>query len=374
VEMEEAAADEPTGLPEAVIEQIDAKSSKLSAGRKKRSAAKGQAKVEQVKAYTSLQVIPSLHASSPANSVGINTLVHSAKDSSVFVTGGNDRIVQVYDKEKDKVLASLKGHSKRVTHIALRETDSDPTLIISGSDDKTARIWRRGTSDDEDTHNYELSHTITTHKGEICGLALHPTNNYLTVVSRDGTYSLQDLASDTFTSIFRSKPFENTTYTSAALHPDGTLLALGTPSSSILIFDIRTGALAGTLAPAEGDTTAGGPFTVSSISCSENGYHMIAPYGATQSTVAIWDLRKQATAHTIPLGEGFGVRQVTYDKGALFFGVSGAGGARVYAHKSWDQILSLGDEDFSHISFSSLGQQVWGVSGREVRVWGRGSK
>ncbi|KIJ06824.1 hypothetical protein PAXINDRAFT_19979 [Paxillus involutus ATCC 200175] len=112
--------------------------------------------------------------------------------------------------------------------------------------------------------------------------------------SLDKTYSLHELSN--FSQVYHSAPADEP-ITSLAIHPDGALLALGTPSSKIQISDVRSGAVAATISP------QGTPFSVHTLSFSENGYHLLAP--DSLSSVAIWNLRKMTTAHSIPLGDAF---------------------------------------------------------------------
>jgi pre-mRNA-processing factor 19 len=63
------------------------------------------------------------------------------------LTGGNDKHVQVYSREKDKVLANLTGHTKKVTSVKFRgDTDSaeEIDIAVSASADKSVRVWGNG--------------------------------------------------------------------------------------------------------------------------------------------------------------------------------------------------------------------------------------
>ncbi|KAF9015045.1 WD40-repeat-containing domain protein [Cyathus striatus] len=353
VEMAESAPAEE-GLPANIISQIDETHQTLSAARKKRKAPAGYTSPAEVKTFTAQHAIPSLHSASPA---GITSLALSRQSPSQFLTGGNDKIVQLYDRSTDKVLASLKGHTKKINQVAFREREGEPTLLLSAGADKIAKIW----SHDSASGEYLPKSTIRAHKGEVTGLAVHPTSTLLALSSTDQTYSLHDLV--TFNQVFRSVASEEP-FTSLAVHPDGMLLALGTPSSTIQIYDIRTGGIAASLKPADAP-----PFTVNTLSFSENGYHLIGP--DSLSSVAVWDLRKQKAAHSISLGEDFKVHKVAYDFSAQYFGVAGTAGGRVFAHKTWEELIKLDEGgDMQDIAFGNNGKDIWGVTGREVRIWG----
>jgi pre-mRNA-processing factor 19 len=341
------------GLPKAIVAQVDEAHAVLSAARKKRKPPPGYCSPAEIKSFTPKHTIPSLHSSSPA---GITALAVARTNTSQFLTGGNDKIVQLYDRNTDKVLASLKGHTKKVNHVAFRERDGDPTLLLSAGADKIAKIW----SHDASSGEYIPKSTIRAHKGELSGLAVHPTSTIFALSSLDKTYSLHDLSN--FTQVFRSVPSDEP-FTSLSIHPDGTLLALGTPTSTIQIYDLRTGAIAASLMPPEST-----PFTVHTISFSENGYHLLGPNSL--SSVAIWDLRKQKTAHSISFGDSFRVNKVLYDMSAQFLGVAGNEGARVFAHKTWEELVRFEEGgDVADIVFGEQAKEIWGASGREVRIW-----
>ncbi|KAH9968736.1 WD40 repeat-like protein [Russula dissimulans] len=354
VEMSDQTASTDNALPEKVIAEIDETHQTLSAVRKKRKVPPGYATPAQVKTYSSKHTIPSLHSASPA---GITSIALSSANPTQFLTGGNDGIVQLYDRSTDKVLASLKGHSKKIHHVAFREREGQPTLLLSAGADKLARVWSLDSSSGE----YRPRTIIKTHKSDVTGLAVHPTSTLLFLASQDKTYSIHDL--NEFSQLYRSTAAEEP-YSSLALHPDGTILAAGTPSSTVHIYDVRSGDIAATLVPPDNS-----PFTVNSLSFSENGYHLLAP--DSLSSVGIWDLRKQKLGHSIPLGDGFKVNKVVYDYSAQLLGVAGNEGARVFAHKTWEELVQFQEGgEVSYLAFGPESKEIWGTTGREVRIWG----
>lgn len=352
VEMTENGATEG-GLPENVVAQIDETHLALSVVRKKRKPAPGYATLAEVKGYKLVHTIPSLHSASPA---GITALALSRTNPSQFLTGGNDRTVQLYDRSTDKVLASLKGHTKKINHVAFREKDGENTILLSASADKIAKAWALDSASGE----YIPKTTVHVHKGELSGLSVHPTSSFFVLASTDKTYSVHDISN--FSQIFRSAPSDEA-FSSLSIHPDGCLIGLGTPSSTIQIYDIRTGGIAASLAPSDVP-----PFTINSLSFSENGYHLLAP--SSLSSVAVWDLRKQKATQTISLGDDFKISNVLYDPSAQFLGVSGNRGVKIFAHKTWEEMLSLEEGlEVSAFAFGELGKEIWNAGGREVKIW-----
>ena len=113
------------------------------------------------------------------------------------------------------------------------------------------------------------------------------------------------------------------------------------------------------------------PFSVHTSSFSENGYHFAST--TSDSTVAIWDLRKPKITATIAVGEGdasFNIKRVKYDASSQFLGVSGSAGIKVFAHKTWKPVVEFGDAgDVVDFAWGSEAKEIWGAVGREVRVW-----
>ena len=336
----------------AIIEETLAK---LSAGRKKRKMADGYATIDGVRGFAPKQSIPSLHASSPA---GINAIDVSSKFPSVFVTGGNDKVVQVYDANSQKVLHTLKGHTKKVNHVLWREDDAG-SLILSASADKTARVWGY----EEPSSSYAPRQTFKTHKGDVTGIGVHPSKKLAALASADKTFSVHDLT--TLQTVFHSAVFDSP-FHSLAFHPDGHFVGVGTANSSVFIIDLRSGEPAAELKHA-GDAV----FPVHTLAFSENGWQMAAPGSPEGDLVSLWDLKKQKATLQLDLGEGFKLHKVTYDYSAQFLGVGGAAGARVFLpNKTKEEVWRHDGDAIATLTFGQLGKSIWAASGREVKVWG----
>ena len=93
--MADQGAQESQGLPAEVVAKIDETVAGLSATRRKRKTIEGYATAADVQSYTAKQTIPSLHSASPS---GITSIAVSDVQEGVFLTGGNDKIVQLYDR------------------------------------------------------------------------------------------------------------------------------------------------------------------------------------------------------------------------------------------------------------------------------------
>lgn len=341
---------------------------RLSSARRKRKAPATYISATQVRTLKPKHTISSLHS---ASTPGINSLAISsippeggnADEPSLFLTGGNDKIVQLYDRTAGRVLASLKGHTKKVTHVAFCEAsgESISRMLLSASADKTARVW----SHDSTSGEYIPRHTVKLHKGEVTGLAVHPTRTLFALASADKTYSIHSLA--TFQTVYQSPILTDPppeAFTSLAAHPDGQLLAVGTAAGIVQVYDIRQGALAASLA---GEKSSG--YSINTLGFSENGYQLAAP--SSPSSVAIWDLRKLKTSATIPFADSFKINKLQYDFSAHYLAVAGSEGIKVLLHKTFEEVLNIEDAgDVMDATFAgSNGMELWGVGPREVRIW-----
>ena len=295
-DMEMAEEDSTAGAPQegallkAIIDEIDSTQQALSVTRKKHKVPLGYISPADVKNFMTKHTISSLHSPSPA---GMTSIALSWLSPGQFLTGGNDKVIQLYDRGTDKVLTSLKGHTKCVNHVAFCERNGEPTLVLSAGADKIARVWAHNTASDE----YQSCATIRTHKGDSWGLGMHPTSTLIALLSLDRTNSLHKLSG--FTQVYHSAAFEDP-LTALGIHPNRALLALGTPTSKIQICDVHTGGIAASISPPESTT---GPFMINMLLFSENGYHLLAP--DSLSSIGIWDLCKMKVAHSIALGDSF---------------------------------------------------------------------
>lgn len=329
----------------------------LSATRRKRKPAPGYVKPDAIGSYAQISHVPSLHATKPA---GI-TALDLAADGNVVVTGGADKVVQIFDVEASKVLGTLKGHTKAVKHVVFREQEGLPRVVISGSDDKTVRIWG-----EDDSGKWSAKGSMTGHKGEITGLGLHPSGAYVAAGSTDSTWSLYDI--DEGKSVATYSALQGMdgsfSYTSFSVHPDGVLYGGGCKDGLIRVWDARqSSSLAATVASHSS--------AVTTISFSENGYYLAAA-GSSDPSVNIIDLRKLTVLSTWNLPAENTISEVRFDPSAQFLTVAGTD-LRVYANKTWDELLKFEDNAgvLTGARLGKLGSEIV-VSGmdRSIRVLG----
>ncbi|MCX6255758.1 MAG: caspase family protein [Bacteroidia bacterium] len=119
------------------------------------------------------------------------------------------------------------GHYAAVTAVCY---STDGNFIVTGSSDKTIKLWRR--SDGKEIRSYA---------GNDSGINYVEINKQGTLilsVSENGTLIIWDLFSGKL--LKRLKPAEDR-FTCASFHPDGQLVITGTRKSGISVMDIQTG-------------------------------------------------------------------------------------------------------------------------------------
>lgn len=267
-----------------------------------------------------------------------------------------DKAVQVYDRTTSKIVATLKGHTKKVTSVAASTQLNDaslPTFLVSASLDKSLRVWTpSGTKTVYSTYgNIALG-------SEVNDVSIHPSQTLAISAQQDGTWAVHDLdiasgkPSIILTGALPDDADPTTANTAIAFHPDGAIFGLGSSDSKIRIFDVVSGKCIASF-----DGHGAGPIT--SLSFSENGY-TLASAAEASTEVKIWDLRKLSNSANIALGDDYGtVNVVEFDESAQFLSVAGKD-LRVFQNKTWEELFK------SEENTAELTGVKWTKSGKEV--------
>ncbi|XVE81926.1 hypothetical protein DITRI_Ditri15bG0105500 [Diplodiscus trichospermus] len=310
------------GISDSIIAELTECNAALSQQRKKRQIPPTLSTIDDLERYTQLSSHP-LHKT---NKPGITSIdINLSKD--IIATGGIDSNAVLFDRTSGEILSTLSGHSKKVTSVRFVAQNN---VLVSGSADKTVRVWQ-GSEDG----NYDCRHILKDHTAEVQAVTVHATNNYFVTASLDKTWCFYDLSSGLCLTQVED-PSNSMGYTSAAFHPDGLILGTGTVGATVRIWDVKS---RGNVANFDGHTGA-----VTAISFSENGYFLAS---AAHDGVKLWDLRKLKNFRSFELyDENTPTNCVDFDHSGSYLAIAGSD-IRVYQVGSvkaeWNCIKTLPD-------------------------------
>lgn len=145
-------------------------------------------------------------------------------DGRRVVAGDDLNAVQVWDVESGTCSMTLKGHTLRVSSIAVSKD-----LIASGAEDSTIRLW--------DVTSYQLLRVLKDHMSGVTSLSFSLDGRKLASASWDKTVRIWEIADRGI----RTTVGHDSEVTSLAFSGDGTRVATGSKDKSIAIWETRTG-------------------------------------------------------------------------------------------------------------------------------------
>jgi WD40 repeat protein len=134
-----------------------------------------------------------------------------SRDGRLVVTGSDDGTARIWDTASGRTLRTLRGHEGPVTSAAFSPSG---TLVVTGGYDGTARLWN--------AEDGTLRKALTGHKLPVFDVAFNSRGDRLVTAGYDGTARIWDTATGRLVHILEAK---DGPVFSAAFSPDGTLLA-----------------------------------------------------------------------------------------------------------------------------------------------------
>ncbi|KAM9377109.1 pre-mRNA-processing factor 19 [Pholidichthys leucotaenia] len=310
---------EQVGMTPEIIQKLQDKATILTTERKKRgkTVPEDLVRAEDLSKYRQVASHAGLHSASVP---GILSLDLCPSDTNKVLTGGADKNVVVFDKNEEQIVATLKGHTKKVTSVIYHPSQS---VVFSASPDTTIRVWS--------VTSGNCVQVVRAHEAGVTGLSLHATGDYLLSSSEDQYWAFSDIQTGRVLTKVTDES-AGCALTCAQFHPDGLIFGTGTADSQIKIWDLKERT---NVANFPGHS---GPVT--SIAFSENGYYLAT--GAQDSSLKLWDLRKLKNFKTITLDNSYEVKSLVFDQSGTYLAVGGSD-IRVYICKQWSEVLNFTD-------------------------------
>ncbi|WOL09945.1 pre-mRNA-processing factor 19 [Canna indica] len=342
------------GITPTIITELTECNALLSGQRKKRQIPTTLATVDVLDKYTQISSHP-LHKTNKPGILSID--INASKDT--IATGGIDTNGVIFSRTSGQILSTLTGHSKKVTSVKFVPDDE---FVITGSSDKTVRIWQ-GTEDG----NYDCRHVLKDHTAEVQAVTVHATHKYFVTASMDDTWCFYDLSSGSCLAQVGEASNEEG-YTSASFHPDGLILGTGTTGAIVKIWDVKSQSNVAKFDGHVGSVTA--------MSFSENGYFLAT---AAMDGVKLWDLRKLRNFRSFsPYDPNTPTNSVEFDFSGSYLAIAGSD-IRVYQVanvklewnliKTWPDLSGTGK--VTAVKFGADAQYLAvGSMDRNLRIFG----
>lgn len=169
----------------------------------------------------------------PEQNIGI---VHSLvfnQNGNFLVSGSSDKTVRIWNPITGSCKRILNGHEQAVLAVIL---SPDQQNVISASADKTIRIWK--------INEYEKPQVLTGHSDWVTCLALTPDGKILVSGSTDKTIKFWKLETG---ELIKTLTEHSAAIFSVMVHPDGEILASGSIDGRVNLLNLQTGELLQTL-------------------------------------------------------------------------------------------------------------------------------
>jgi WD40 repeat protein len=201
----------------------------------------------------------------PQLGMGHVTSVAFSSDGHLALTGSEDKTARMWDVTTGQQLRSFEGHTDEVTSVAF---SPDGRFVLTGSGDNTARLWDAATG--------EQIRSFEGHTDSVNSVAFSPDGRYVLTGSEDKTARLWDVATGEQLRAFAGHTDE---VSSVAFSSDGHLALTGSEDKTARMWDVTTGQQIRSFEGHQG--------TVFSVVFSPDGKFVLT--GSYDKTARLWD-------------------------------------------------------------------------------------
>ncbi|CCI24681.1 Genome sequencing data, contig C309 (fragment) [Microcystis aeruginosa PCC 9809] len=200
--------------------------------------------------------------------VGHNGSVNSVSfspDGKTLVSGSDDKTIKLWNVETGQEIRTLKGHDELVTSVNF---SPDGKTLVSGSDDKTIKLWNVETG--------EEIRTLKGHKDFVRSVNFSSDGKTLVSGSDDNTIKLWNVETG---QEIRTLKGHDSAVISVNFSSDGKTLVSGSADNTIKLWNVETGK--------EIRTLRGHKDFVWSVNFSPDGKTLVS--GSEDNTIKLWN-------------------------------------------------------------------------------------
>jgi len=271
-------------------------------------------------------------------------------DGKYIVTGSKDKTVRLWDAKTGQEVRRFVGHTDEVEEVSF---SPDGKVIASASFDGTVRLWNIQTG--------EAVHVLTSPIHDDRDVIFLPDGRYLITATWTPPAQLWDIQTGMMVRSFAVSGRKDSNIYGAALSPDGKYLLTGGKDSVIHVWKVQTGIeLRQFLLPV----------AVRRLAFSKDGKYFLA--GGGDNIIYLWDFNAGQILRTF-VGHTNEIWSLMFSPDDKYIlSASGDGTARLWNTQTGDQIRTLttpGVDLAMGAVFSMDGKYIFTPSGKTGRLW-----
>ncbi|KAF5340209.1 hypothetical protein D9611_007898 [Ephemerocybe angulata] len=268
-------------------------------------------------------------------------------DGRRIVSGSEDKTVRVWNALTGEVQNVLEGHSNNVTSVAFSPNGKD---IVSGSYDTTVRVW--------DAVAGKVKKVLEGHSKLVRSVDFSADGTRVVSGSNDGTVRIWDVSTGESQHVLKGHTND---VCSAVFSADGSKVFSGSDDKSVRVWDALTGDVCAVL---EGHETF-----VTAVASSRDGLRVGS--GSWDKAVRVWDA---LTGEALRVLEGHGnyVWSVSFSKHGFICSGSADKTVRVWSGSAGtaQSVLEGHSDVVRSVAFSRDGRRIVSAScDKTIRVW-----
>lgn len=271
-------------------------------------------------------------------------------DSKLVLSGSFDKTIRLWDRTTGECLRTFPGHMKRVQSVVFSH---DSKLVLSGSDDETIKIWDGSTG--------ECLHSLQGHSSFVRSVAFSHDSTILASGSLDNTIKLWNSATG---ECLHTLQGHISNVTSVAFSHGSKLLASGSWDGTIRLWNSSTGECL--------HTFYADMHRVNSIAFSHDSSLLVS--GLLGNTIKLWDTATRKCLHTLQ-GHSDNVRSVAFSHDSKLV-LSGSNDNTI---KLWDSttgeciytlnVDKVGEYGVNSVAFSHGSKSIIAAVRNDIILW-----